>query len=290
MLQGGGALGAYQAGVYQAMHEADIEPDWLIGTSIGAINAAIIAGNAPARRVQQLARFWESLEWRSPFGGIPMQPGLINATALATTLARGVAGFFTPHPASWWSLLAPLGVERAAFYRTDGGVYSHTPIEAVLADYPRRSSTIFTVHLWNPSGTEPESIWQVLGRQKDIQYASRAASHIARQKELHRLRHVISELSRRIPKRLRETDEVRELAAWGCRTTMHVVRLLAPRLIDEDHTKDVDFTPQGIRARWQAGYADAADAIAQAPWARSVDPIEGVVVHEHESMSAITTV
>ena len=52
MLQGGGALGAYQAGVYQALHEAGIEPDWIIGTSIGAINASLIAGNAPQDRLR----------------------------------------------------------------------------------------------------------------------------------------------------------------------------------------------------------------------------------------------
>ena len=56
VLQGGGALGAYQAGVYQALHEAGIEPDWVIGTSIGAINAALIAGNAPADRLRAAAR------------------------------------------------------------------------------------------------------------------------------------------------------------------------------------------------------------------------------------------
>ena len=54
VLQGGGALGAYQAGVYQALHEADIEPDWVIGTSIGAINAALIAGNEPAESARAL--------------------------------------------------------------------------------------------------------------------------------------------------------------------------------------------------------------------------------------------
>jgi predicted acylesterase/phospholipase RssA len=59
VLQGGGALGAYQAGVYQAMHEADIMPDWVAGVSIGAINAAIIAGNPPHRRIAQLHAFWD---------------------------------------------------------------------------------------------------------------------------------------------------------------------------------------------------------------------------------------
>src|SRR5690349_22153069 len=58
VFQGGGALGAYQAGVYQAMAEAGVEPDWVIGTSIGAINAALIAGNAPADRLERMREFW----------------------------------------------------------------------------------------------------------------------------------------------------------------------------------------------------------------------------------------
>ena len=62
VLQGGGALGSYQAGVYQALHEAGIEPDWVIGTSIGAINASLIAGNEPDRRLPRLREFWKRME------------------------------------------------------------------------------------------------------------------------------------------------------------------------------------------------------------------------------------
>src|SRR4051794_11283014 len=61
VLQGGGALGAYQAGVYQALHEAKIEPDWVCGVSIGAINSAIIAGNPPERRLERLHIFWDRI-------------------------------------------------------------------------------------------------------------------------------------------------------------------------------------------------------------------------------------
>src|SRR5262245_43551232 len=61
VLQGGGALGAYQAGVYQALHEGGIEPDWVSGVSIGAINAAIIAGNPPHARLEKLRTFWERI-------------------------------------------------------------------------------------------------------------------------------------------------------------------------------------------------------------------------------------
>ena len=64
VLQGGGALGAYQAGVYQALHEAGLEPDWVAGVSIGAINAAIIAGNPPEQRLERLRAFWEMITAR----------------------------------------------------------------------------------------------------------------------------------------------------------------------------------------------------------------------------------
>jgi NTE family protein len=162
----------------------------------------------------------------------------------------------------------------------DGGLYSNTPIEAVLDDKPRRDSVIFTVQVWNPEGTDPETLWQVAARQKDIQYASRARSHIARQKQIHHLRHIIRELAREMPAAQRESKRVKELASWGCGTTMHVVRLLAPHLDGEDHTKDIDFTAAGVRARWQAGYADALRALDRAPWKNGADPMDGVVVHE----------
>ena len=61
LLQGGGALGSYQAGVYQALAEADLHPDWVAGVSIGAINSALIAGNPPERRVERLREFWEAV-------------------------------------------------------------------------------------------------------------------------------------------------------------------------------------------------------------------------------------
>jgi NTE family protein len=95
------------------------------------------------------------------------------------------------------------------------------------------------------------------------------------------LRHVIKELLAYIPENVRNSDEVRELAGWGCLTRMHVVRLLAPRLANEDHTKDVDFSPSGIAKRWEAGLADTRRAIERKPWQGDFDPLEGVILHEH---------
>jgi NTE family protein len=162
----------------------------------------------------------------------------------------------------------------------DGGIYSNTPTEVVLDDNPRRDSVIFSVQLWNPEGDEPQSLWQINGRQKDIQFSSRSASHVAEQQKIHKLRHIIRELVKHLPDECRQRPEVAELSSWGCGTTMHMVQLMAPRLPNEDHTKDIDFTRQGIQARWQAGHDDAMRAIAQAPWQQPVDPRDGIVIHD----------
>lgn len=351
VLQGGGALGAYQVGAYQALHEAGVEPDWVIGTSIGAINASLIAGNAPEDRMGRLQEFWSRMRhspWVELLGGWPLAGPL---AANLTTVTQGIPAFFRPHPPAFLGLQVPLGSESAGYYDTsplartlselvdfdringgrtrltvgaanvrtsemryfdsrnmaldvrhvmasgalppafpairidgdlywDGGILSNTPVEAVFDDNPRRNSVIFAVHIWNPQGPEPDTIWQVIGRQKDIQYCSRAVSHIARQKQIHRLRHVIAELARRLPERERNTEAVRDLAAYGCLTRMHVVRLLAPPFEGDDHTKDIDFSPRGIRRRWAAGYADTSRVLELAPWSGEFDPVEGFILHE----------
>jgi NTE family protein len=351
VLQGGGALGAYQGGVYQALHEAGIEPDWIIGTSIGAINASIITGNKPQDRLERLREFWRRVE-RSDFRGVfPGWTGVADALSSWSTLANGIPGFFEINPRAFLGAHVPLGADHAGYYSTeplrqtleelvdfslinqkhprltvgaahvrtsmmhyfdsremeltpshimasgalppafpamridgelywDGGILSNTPTECIFEDYPRRNSLIFAVHLWHPTGEEPETIWQILHRQKDIQYSSRIANYIVRQREAHRLRHVISELLRYVPEDARNDSKVKELAGYSCRTRMHVVRLLAPRLSNETHIKDIDFSPAGICARWEAGYADTNRALQAQAWLGESDPLEGVILHE----------
>lgn len=91
---------------------------------------------------------------------------------------------------------------------------------------------------------------------------------------------MIRELAKCVPGKSRNAPEVRDLESWGCRTTMHVVRLIAPRIDGEDQMKDIDFTPGGIRSRREAGYLAARRVIALAPWRRPADPLEGLIVHE----------
>ena len=97
VLQGGGALGAYQAGVYEAMAEADLHPDWVAGISIGAINTALIAGNAPQARVDKLKEFWESVT--TPFWqGAERNPDqlLANADVVRSYMIRSAPRFRLP--------------------------------------------------------------------------------------------------------------------------------------------------------------------------------------------------
>ncbi|HEV3104555.1 MAG TPA: patatin-like phospholipase family protein [Trinickia sp.] len=348
VLQGGGALGAYQAGVYEALHDAGVEPDWVIGTSIGAINGAIIAGNEPGLRLTRLKQFWERVAYAgtATAGWLPVLDDWWRQVSIMT---QGIPSFFIPYPQAWFGLQTPLGRERAAFYSTvplretlcalvdfdylnmremrltvgavnvanahmryftnrderldvdhvmasaafppgfpsvhlegeaywDGGIYSNTPLEAVLDDHPRNSSVIFAVQLWPANGPEPESIWQAMGRQRDIQYSSRAESHLERQRQIHRLRHVIRELEQFIPEDKRKSKAVKDLLAWGCGTTMRVIELDAPHFGDDDLHKDIDFSTAGIKRRWQAGYEDTVNMLGCAPWRGEPDPMEGICV------------
>jgi NTE family protein len=99
VLQGGGALGAYQAGVYEGLAECGASPDWVAGVSIGAINAALVAGNPPERRVERLREFWHRVSAQIPFIPPPamdsMRP-MLDQMSTATAVVFGVPGFFSP--------------------------------------------------------------------------------------------------------------------------------------------------------------------------------------------------
>jgi NTE family protein len=358
VLQGGGALGSYQAGVYQALHEAGVEPDWIVGTSIGAINASLIAGNAPQDRLARLNEFWSRVQRAPHWSFRDVFPGLGERWSYWTTLTQGIPGFFKPNALAHAGDSFPLGADRAGYYSTaplertlaelvdfdlinrgrprltvgaahvrtsqmryfdtrdgkldvrhimasgalppafppirvdgelywDGGILSNTPTEVVFDDNPRRDSLIFSVHLWNPVGAEPTTMADVLNRHKDVQYSSRIASQIARHQQAHRLRHVINELASRLPESERSRPEVRELLGYGCQTRMHVVRLLAPQLDREDHTKDIDFSPAGIRQRWEAGCAHTKAVLAREPWVGQFNPLSGVILHEAKELTAL---
>ena len=136
LLQGGGALGAYQAGVYEALSEAHLAPDWVAGISIGAVNAALIAGNPPGARVEKLRAFWNLITAGGPWDGLArfaLSPsvvrseftrGMLNQLSAGTALLGGAAGFFVPRvPGAW--LQPPGSIEATSYYDT-------APLKATL--------------------------------------------------------------------------------------------------------------------------------------------------------------
>lgn len=352
VFQGGGALGAYQAGVFEALHEKGVVPDWIIGTSIGAINGAIIAANKPEDRLSRLREFWRRVEARR-LPAIPFWGEMNSLLTNWTTVTQGLPGFFTPNPLAWLGGNSALsGLEQAAFYKTDalretlhdltsfdyllnsgtrlslgavnvhsgemryfdsktdesilnvehvmasgalppafpaitiegesywdGGIVSNTPIEVIFDDSERKDSLVFAVNLWQSAGVDPKNVWDASARHKDIQYSSRAATHIEDERKIMHLRKVIEQLAGHLPAAAKKTDEVRDLLDCGGFATLHIVRLFAPVLDGENYTKDMDFSHQGIVSRWQAGYDDTLTMLAAAPWDKPCDILEGIHVH-----------
>ncbi|WP_068079713.1 patatin-like phospholipase family protein [Novosphingobium rosa] len=129
VLQGGGALGAYQAGVFEALHEVGVEPDWISGVSIGAINSALIAGNPPERRVEALRTFWNRITDRkiwhyTPDGDVFRQ--MRNMASSWATIMLGQPGFFEMRPQSPWFSMP--GADSATSY------YDTSPLRETLVE------------------------------------------------------------------------------------------------------------------------------------------------------------
>ncbi|GAA4034261.1 patatin-like phospholipase family protein [Actimicrobium antarcticum] len=355
VLQGGGALGAYQAGIYQALDEHDLTPDWVVGTSIGAINAAIIAGNEQPMRIPRLREFWERISHRDnvDLNQVTDEARRLN-TVVATmdAMVRGVPGFFAPRPFSLFPMGLAVEPEFASFYDTselastlgelvdfdylnsrkrmrltvnalkvtsgelvsfdnahqrlgvehimasgalppgfapirvdgelywDGGLYSNTPLDTVLDDEPRTNTLCFMVDLWSANGPEPTTLDQVQTRQKDVMFASRSQQYINEYLKLHNLRRTLHALHEKMPGHLKTASDIQELAALGCNTTMHIVRL--PYAGRDWHmaSKDINFSRGSIEWRWEQGYKDALRAIGSKGWLNEVADGVGVVVHE----------
>ena len=365
VLQGGGALGAYQAGVYEAMHEGGIEPTWFAGVSIGAINAAILAGNAPERRVERLHAFWDQvmrpaspLAWpgmvlRDALAQWPVDATLTqwtSAMAAADALAHGQEGFFrarrtppfaeppgSPAATSFYDT-APLretlerlvdfdriadGDVRLAVGAThvrsgnvvwfdsattrigpehimasgalppafpaiaidgehywDGGVVSNTPLQYVLETEPRRDTLALQVDLWSARGDLPQTLADVLERQKDIQYSSRTrlgTDAVARQQKL---RAALTELVKRVPAAGLPDGLLDDLAPWLCDRVYNIVHLIYRAKAHEEQYKDYAFSPLAMRGHWASGARDMRKTLRHPDWFMPPSREIGVTTHD----------
>ncbi len=355
VLQGGGALGAYQAGVYQALHEHALTPDWVVGTSIGALNAALIAGNERATRLARLREFWDEIAHHDllDMRQVPDVARRLN-TMLTTidSVTRGVPGFYSPRWFSPFVAGLPVQPESASFYDTgpleetlgrlvdvdylnssdgirltvsaikvtcghlenfdtahrrvgiqhvmasgalppgfppvrvdgelywDGGLYSNTPLEIVLADEPRVDTLCFMVDLWSSEGPEPMTLEQVHTRQKDVLYASRSRRHIDAYLRGHRLRRLVRLLREKVPDHMLSAEERAEIDKVGTDSTIHIIRLAYAGRDWQMASKDINFARGSIEWRWEQGYKDAMRAIDHGAWHTAAPEGAGVLVHE----------
>ncbi|MEC4718832.1 patatin-like phospholipase family protein [Noviherbaspirillum sp. CPCC 100848] len=358
VLQGGGALGAYQAGVFQAMDEHGLTPDWVIGTSIGAINAALIAGNRGSQRVTRLRQFWDEVAQNDLLDMRRVPDPVRQFNIMFNTmsaLTQGVQGFYSPRWCNPFAAGWPVAPEAASFFDTaplektlaglvdfdcingigggsgirltvsairvdcgqldnfdsasrrmtlkhilasgalppgfppvridghlywDGGLYSNTPLETLLADEPRIDTTCFMVDLWSADGPEPKTLEQVQTRQKDVMFASRSQRHIDAYLRGHKLRRMVRMLRDKLPSDALSDEERRQIDAVGADSTVHIVRLAYAGRDWQMASKDINFSRGSIEWRWEQGYRDALRAIGEGAWRQQSPEGAGILVHD----------
>jgi NTE family protein len=353
VLQGGGALGAYQGGVYQAMHEAGLEPDWVSGVSIGAINAALIAGNAPERRLAAVCEFWDRITDRAiwpytPDGDIYRQTR--NTLSALTTSLFGQPGMFQPHKLSPW-FLPPGAKDATSFYDNtplketlaelvdfkrlnegdihfsvgavnvltgnfiffdnrkeeirvehvlasgalppsfpmvqigtdyfwDGGIVSNTPLQPLLEQDDDINSLVFQVDLFSARGDLPRTMFDVLGRQKDIIYSSRTRQVTDMFARLQRWKHRAYEALKKVPDADLTDDERKMLGDLAALPQATILQLIYQQKSYEGNARDYDFSPDSMHEHWKNGHEDTLSTLKRKDWLEMPPPNVGVITHD----------
>jgi NTE family protein len=353
VLQGGGALGAYQAGVFQALHEAGLEPDWVAGVSIGGINAAIIAGNPPEQRLERLRDFWETITARriwlyTPDGDDPRKAR--NSWSSMMTMLWGQPGFFTPHtPNPWLSLRgartatsfydnAPLRetllrvvdfdllnrkttryacgavnvlngnfayfdsakveilpehvmasgalppalpmVRIGTDYYWDGGLVSNTPLQYVLETAEGDDMLIFQVDLFSARGQLPRDMFDVMARQKDIQYSSRTRLVTDYFRSRHKFNVMLKHVLDKLPDDALSEEERDAKRGLANLPNIIILQLIYQQMAYEGQAKDYEFSGTSMREHWDAGYRDTDRTLRHRDWLRVAVDDGGILVHD----------
>jgi NTE family protein len=336
MLQGGGALGSYQVGVYKALAQADCHPSWVCGVSIGAINGAIIAGNPPAKRVERLEEFWSLITSRPgwPSSDVQAMQPMAQMTQMAqmgsalAAMVVGQPGFFSPRMVNPWlgmsqgdaatSLydssqlretllrlvdfdLLNSGATRLSvgavhvptgnqvYFDTakeriepehimasgalppalpmvtikgeqywDGGIVSNTPLQYLLDQDEDLSTLVFQVDLFGALGKAPQTMPQVLARQKDITYSSRTRQASSAFKRILALRHQLADALQRVPANRLRPGEAALMRDYADAGVVKLVQLIYQSKGFESDSKDYEFSRASMLSHVEAGYADTA--------------------------------
>ena len=319
VLSGGGALGAYQAGAYAALEKCGVRPNWIAGTAIGAINAAIIAGNLPHERVMRLRQFWRELSKRAA-GRRPRSPAYWARSALSNLLSGGPrtapTQSLSDEPVVSAAQLRMLIAETVDFERINSGA-----IRVVLgaSNLATGAETFFDNdrHVLTPDhvlagspllGLPPVALDEqlfggsaiVVSALDDARPAdtlcfaidgydpvpgphggiSRTSREIAAMRRTHDLRRRIALLAERVPGKSRSDIDIRRCLSEASNTTMTILHLVNEVDSADLAAKMVDFSSAAVTRRWRAGESDVGTSLAHPRWLAPPSRLSGIVVHE----------
>ena len=319
VLSGGGALGAYQAGAYAALEKCGVRPNWIAGTAIGAINAAIVAGNSPHDRIAKMRQFWRELS-KDATTRRPRGPARWARSAFANFLGAA------PRPASAQvpsdelvisaARLRALIAETVDFERINSGAIrvifgalNLTTGAETFFDNDRHVLTPDHVMAGTPlPGLPPIAIDDqffggsaiVVSALEDARPAdtlcfavdgydpipgphggiSRTAREIAAMRRTHDLRRRIALLGERVPAALRGEIDIRRCLSEASTTTMTILHLVHEVNAADFAVKMNDFSASAVTRRWRAGESDIATSLAHPRWLAPPPRLSGIVVHE----------
>jgi len=318
VLSGGGALGAYQGGAYAALENAGIRPNWIAGSAIGAVNAAIIAGNLPHERSFRLRQFWRELsrrvavradagfhqnlrttierlifQWRHGGARPPRETSAIPTSELKE-LIEEVVDFSRINSGTVRVVLGATNIDTGAetFFDNDRHVLSIDHVMAstalpgmapMLIDGQRyRGGAVSVAPL--DDARPADTLCFVIDGYDPLPGArggiSRSAREIAAMRRNHDLQRMIALLGERLPAGLRRDPEVRKCLAEGSEATMTILRLVHEGADAELPAKMRDFSSASLIRRWQAGESDVGTSLTHPLWLAPPPRRLGVVVHE----------
>jgi NTE family protein len=314
ILSGGGALGAYQAGAYAALERCGVRPNWITGTAIGAVNAAIIAGNPPHERALQLRRFWHEVgrrarrSWHSagawsvrawsPFRRRrPSPPRSAESCVDAAELRRLICEVVDFDRVNSGNVRVVLGAMNLAtgvetLFDNDRLVLG---LDHVMAGMPLPglpsvaigrdlfggcAASVATLDGARPANTLCFAIDAYDPAPGGHGGTSRISREIAAMRRACDLRRMIALLGERLPAAVRAETDVRRCLAEASTATMTILHLVHEDCAANLAAKMTDFSVGAVTRRWKAGETDAAMSLADPRWLAPPPRLSGVVVHE----------
>ena len=317
VLSGGGALGAYQAGAYAGLEQCGVRPNWLAGTAIGAINAAIIAGSLPHERVARLRHFWQELSrgaaarrgravarrtravvarwawWRQESDPVLAEDPVVSPARLRELIGQAV-DFDRVNAGSMRLVLGAVNLSTGAetFFDNDRHVLG---IDHVLAGaaFPGLPPVVIDRHRYGGSAVSvaalddarpADTLCFVIDGYDPAPGArgglSRSTREIAALRRNHDLRRMIALLGERLPAGSRSDADIRKCLAEASNATMTILHLVHDGNAADLGAKTADFSTPALMRRWQAGETDVVTSLAHPRWLAPPPRRLGVVVHE----------